>query len=73
MVPESLHAKKRPLRSYIWDTWDKSPEERKFLGKLDACLLTYAALSTYLDQQNVTNAVGFLLSFAYLLKFTSSY
>ncbi|KAK0205081.1 MFS general substrate transporter [Desarmillaria ectypa] len=37
------------------DTWDKSPEERKFLGKLDACLLTYAALSTYLDQQNVTS------------------
>lgn len=50
---------RRPLRSYIWDTWDKSPEERKFLGKLDACLLTYAALSyfsKYLDQQNVTNA-----------------
>jgi MFS transporter, ACS family, pantothenate transporter len=39
------------------DTWDKSPEERRFLGKLDACLLTYAALSyfsKYLDQQNVT-------------------
>ncbi|EKM58676.1 uncharacterized protein PHACADRAFT_207467 [Phanerochaete carnosa HHB-10118-sp] len=50
---------RRPLRSYIWDTWDKSPEERKFLGRLDACLLTYAALSyfsKYLDQQNVTNA-----------------
>ncbi|KAG7451448.1 MFS general substrate transporter [Guyanagaster necrorhizus] len=59
MAPESLNAKKRSLRSYIWDTWDKSPEERKFLGKLDACLLTYAALSyfsKYLDQQNVTNA-----------------
>ncbi|EMD31479.1 hypothetical protein CERSUDRAFT_119703 [Gelatoporia subvermispora B] len=50
---------RRPLRSYIWDTWDKSPEERSFLAKLDACLLTYAALSyfsKYLDQQNVTNA-----------------
>ncbi|KDQ56080.1 hypothetical protein JAAARDRAFT_208300 [Jaapia argillacea MUCL 33604] len=50
---------RKPLRSYIWDTWDKSPEERKFLGKLDACLLTYAALSyfsKYLDQQNITNA-----------------
>ncbi|KAJ3776044.1 MFS general substrate transporter, partial [Lentinula raphanica] len=52
------------------DTWDKSPEERRFLTKLDSCLLTYAMLnshlssssvffsdiSTYLDQQNVTNA-----------------
>ncbi|TFK48144.1 MFS general substrate transporter [Heliocybe sulcata] len=52
-------SKKRPLRSYIWDTWDKSPEERRFLNKLDACLLSYAALSyfsKYLDQQNITNA-----------------
>ncbi|KAK0223546.1 MFS general substrate transporter [Armillaria fumosa] len=60
MAPESLPAKKRPLRSYIWDTWDKSPEERKFLGKLDASVLIKHVLtsraSTYLDQQNVTNA-----------------
>ena len=27
------------------DTWDKSPEERKFLNRLDACLLPYAFLS----------------------------
>ncbi|KZT51517.1 hypothetical protein CALCODRAFT_503439 [Calocera cornea HHB12733] len=55
-VVEEKHPK-RSLKSYIWDTWDKSPEERKFLGRLDACLLTYAALSyfsKYLDQQNVT-------------------
>ncbi|KZT19852.1 MFS general substrate transporter [Neolentinus lepideus HHB14362 ss-1] len=52
-------SKKRPLSSYIWDTWDKSPEERRFLTKLDTCLLSYASLSyfsKYLDQQNVTNA-----------------
>ncbi|KAI0090926.1 MFS general substrate transporter [Irpex rosettiformis] len=50
---------RRSWKSYVWDTWDKPPEERKFLAKLDACLLTYAALSyfsKYLDQQNVTNA-----------------
>ncbi|KAH9014762.1 MFS general substrate transporter [Lactarius pseudohatsudake] len=49
----------RPWSSYIWDSWDKSPEERNFLRRLDACLITYAALSyfsKYLDQQNVTNA-----------------
>ncbi|KAF8903224.1 MFS general substrate transporter [Mucidula mucida] len=60
MSSDSIVAvKKRPWRSYVWDTWDKSPEERRFLGKLDACLLTYAALSyfsKYLDQQNITNA-----------------
>ncbi|KIY50682.1 MFS general substrate transporter [Fistulina hepatica ATCC 64428] len=36
---------RRPLKAIIWDTWDKSPEERRFLHKLDSCLLTYAALS----------------------------
>ncbi|TCD64346.1 hypothetical protein EIP91_004215 [Steccherinum ochraceum] len=48
---------KRPLRSYFWDTWDKPPEERKFLAKLDASRVADSVcLSTYLDQQNVTNA-----------------
>ena len=31
-------------QSYIWDTFDKSPEERRFLFKLDAALLTFASL-----------------------------
>lgn len=39
------------------DSWNKSPEERKFIRRLDACLITYATLSyfsKYLDLQNVT-------------------
>ena len=35
---------KRRWQSYIWDTFNKSPEERAFLGKLDAALLTFASL-----------------------------
>lgn len=45
--------------SYIWDTFDKSPEERHFLFKLDAAILTFASLGyfiKYLDQVNVNNA-----------------
>ena len=30
--------------SYIWDTLDKSPEERRFLFKIDAAILTFASL-----------------------------
>lgn len=30
--------------SYIWDTFDKSPEERRLLFKLDAAILTFASL-----------------------------
>lgn len=50
---------KRSWKSYLWDTFDKSPEERKFLFKLDAVLLTFASLGyfiKYLDQINVNNA-----------------
>ena len=49
----------RNWRSYVWDTFDKSPEERRFLFKLDAALLTFASLGyfiKYLDQANITNA-----------------
>ncbi|KAI0301693.1 MFS general substrate transporter [Multifurca ochricompacta] len=56
---DAIKKESRPWSSYIWDSWNKSPEERKFLRRLDACLITYAALSyfsKYLDQQNVTNA-----------------
>lgn len=35
---------KRSWKSYVWDTFDKSPEERRFLFKLDAAVLTFASL-----------------------------
>lgn len=50
---------KRTWRSYFWDTFDRSPEERKFLFKLDAVILTFASLGyfiKYLDQVNISNA-----------------
>ncbi|KAK1715092.1 hypothetical protein BDP67DRAFT_364058, partial [Colletotrichum lupini] len=46
-------------RSYVWDTLDKSPEERKFMFKLDAVILTFASLGYFiknLDQININNA-----------------
>ena len=35
---------KRKWQSYIWDSLDKSPEERHFLFKLDLAVLTFASL-----------------------------
>jgi len=46
-------------RSYFWDSLDKSPEERRFLLKLDAAVLTVGTLAfflKYLDQVNINNA-----------------
>ena len=36
----------RKWKSYLWDTFDKSSEERIFLFKLDFALLTFASLGT---------------------------
>ncbi|KAL3478541.1 major facilitator superfamily domain-containing protein [Aspergillus californicus] len=50
---------KRRWVSYIWDTFDKSPEERRLLTKLDAAILSFASLGyfiKYLDQVNINNA-----------------
>lgn len=41
---------KQPRRkwvSYIWDTFDKSPEERHLLFKLDSAILTFASLGKF--------------------------
>lgn len=60
-VAERLVAEKpkQTWKSKVWDTFDKSPEERKFLFKLDAVVLTFASLGyfmKYLDQVNINNA-----------------
>lgn len=38
---------KRRWVSYIWDTFDKSPEERRLLFKLDSAILTFASLGRW--------------------------
>ncbi|KIM92904.1 hypothetical protein OIDMADRAFT_107048 [Oidiodendron maius Zn] len=53
-----LHPKRRRV-SYLWDTLDKPKEERRFLFKLDAALLTFSCLGffiKYMDQINVNVA-----------------
>ncbi|KAJ5888980.1 Major facilitator superfamily domain general substrate transporter [Penicillium taxi] len=47
------------LKASLWDTWDKSPEERKLVQKVDWWLLSYACTAYFiksLDQSNTSNA-----------------
>lgn len=51
---------KLPLRkrilSVVWDSLDKSPEERAFIAKIDWWILSYCCVAyfvKYLDQTNV--------------------
>ncbi|KAF2833941.1 putative pantothenate transporter liz1 [Ophiobolus disseminans] len=46
-------------RGWLWDSADSSKEERKFLFKLDATLLTFGTLGMlikWIDTSNITNA-----------------
>ena len=60
VAAETIHTKpQQKWTSYIWDTFDKPPAERRFLFKLDSALLTFATLGyfiKYLDQNNISNA-----------------
>ena len=51
---------KQPLKhriaAIVWDSLDKTPEERKFVAKIDWYILSYCCISyfcKYLDQTNV--------------------
>ena len=37
-------APKRTWRSYLWDTWDKPPEERRLLFKIDLAIMVHYPL-----------------------------
>lgn len=42
---------KRGWVSYIWDTFDKPPEERWLMFKLDTAILTFASLGMCIHGQ----------------------
>lgn len=56
----------RKWQSYLWDTFDKSPEERKFLFKLDFALLTFASLGKSLRARHILEK---LTSVGYFIKY----
>jgi hypothetical protein len=41
---QATEPKKRRFVSYIWDTFDKPPAERRLLAKIDAALLSFGAV-----------------------------
>jgi ACS family pantothenate transporter-like MFS transporter len=48
VIQSSAELKSKPHKwyYYLWDTLDKPKEERWFMFKLDAALLTFASLGT---------------------------
>uniref|UniRef100_A0A0B7K2K8 Major facilitator superfamily (MFS) profile domain-containing protein n=1 Tax=Bionectria ochroleuca TaxID=29856 RepID=A0A0B7K2K8_BIOOC len=56
---EPVSNQKSTWRGYIWDSWDRTPEERKLVLKMDLTLMTFGCLGTfikYLDKSNLQSA-----------------
>ncbi|CAH0027643.1 unnamed protein product [Clonostachys rhizophaga] len=56
---EPVSKQKSTWRGYIWDSWDRTPEERKLVLKMDLTLMTFGCLGTfikYLDKSNLQSA-----------------
>ncbi|KAK7224328.1 hypothetical protein V2G26_012331 [Clonostachys chloroleuca] len=50
---------KRRIREIVWDSLDRSPEERRMIAKLDFFILTWASLAYFsknLNSNNLSNA-----------------
>lgn len=49
----------RRLKAIVWDTLERSPEERRFLAKLDFFILTWAGLTYFSKNLNTNNVCKF--------------
>ncbi|KAH6867473.1 major facilitator superfamily domain-containing protein [Thelonectria olida] len=57
--PQGRLSLRRRILAVLWDSYDKTPEERKFVAKIDWWILSYCCIAyfvKYLDQTNVSNA-----------------
>ena len=59
--PVEKKSLRRKIRAVVWDTFERSPEERRFIAKIDFFILTWAGLSYFsknLNQNNICKLCG---------------
>jgi ACS family pantothenate transporter-like MFS transporter len=52
---EKKNPLKRRIREILWDSFDRTPEERWFIHKIDFFILTWASLSYFSKNLNTNN------------------
>lgn len=52
---EKKKSLRRRIRAVVWDTLDRSPEERRFLAKIDFFILTWAGFTYFSKNLNTNN------------------
>lgn len=50
---------RQKIRSVVWDSLDRSPEERKFIAKIDFFILTWAGFTYFSKNLNTNNICKF--------------
>ncbi|KAJ0361469.1 hypothetical protein COL26b_013695 [Colletotrichum chrysophilum] len=48
IVPAIEEERKTTWRHFFWDAWDKTPEERRLIFKVDITLMTFGCLGTFI-------------------------
>ncbi|CAK7268115.1 hypothetical protein SEPCBS57363_002932 [Sporothrix epigloea] len=48
----------RTWRSYIWDSWDRPPDERRLMNKIDAVVLSFASIGYLLKALDQNSELG---------------
>lgn len=46
---------RRRIRAVVWDTFDRTPEERHFIAKIDFFILTWAGFTYFSKNLNTNN------------------
>jgi ACS family pantothenate transporter-like MFS transporter len=54
-VVEEKRSLRRRFREILWDSLDRTPEERWFIHKIDFFILTWASLSYFSKNLNTNN------------------
>lgn len=55
VVPKGPSSLRQKLRRIVWDSLDRSPEERKLIAKIDFFILTWAGFTYFSKNLNTNN------------------
>lgn len=53
--PAEKKSLRRRIRAVVWDSFERSPEERRFIAKIDFFILTWAGFTYFSKNLNTNN------------------
>lgn len=54
-TPVEKKSLRRRIRAVVWDSFERSPEERRFIAKIDFFILTWAGFTYFSKNLNTNN------------------